>query len=418
MRDEALHLLSDNERRLVETGNTMPKVGFVDDFAAWAARKTDAPQYTMRAAGLMALSLAAGDGVVLQPIFGDSPVHMNLYIVIVGPSTVLRKSTVLNYVDGLMPMATSGKLVTVLDDVSPQALNRALATAGAGKRPVLMSMDEVAGVFEVQKRSNSYLAGFDKVLMKSYDHSPIHVLRPNSTIDVPSGAFVNVFAASTPDPLYKALEQEDVESGLLPRFLIFDATEAIRGTRRRLTERRADDWGAEKKRLQKHIQGIAQPTISMQPNPVVLPVTEQAMERLDELDAVIYAEAGQESNAYGAMKGRAFWHVYKMSGLYALSRQGRKATVEIHDVLRAMHTVEECLHDLAQMQEKVGNNAFERQCDEVMGYLITNGGTAKIATVTKELKLHWRDAADIQRTLEMRGQIVVDGGKKTWSAQA
>ncbi len=413
MQDDTLQLLTDKERRKVETGK-LPALGFVDDFTNWASRKTDAPQYTMRAAALMALSLAAGDGVVLPGLFSDDHVHMNLYVMIIGQSTVLRKTTVLNYVDGLLPMTATGKLVTTLDDVSPQALNRALGTAGGGKRPVLMSMDEVAGVFEVQKRHGSYLAGLDKVLMKSYDHSPIYVLRANTTLDVPTGAFVNVFAASTPEPLEKVLEGADVESGLLPRFLLFDATGAARGHRRSLLERTQDDWTEDREALQEHLVGIAAPTVSMAPEPVVLKVSKEAIERLDKLDAVIYAEAGQDATAYGAMKGRAFWHVFKLAGLYAMSRDGREATVELHDVLRAMHTVESCLADLAAMQERVRDNSFERAANDVMTYLMANGGSATIAACTKALKIDWRMAADIQRTLEMRGDLTVDTQTKTW----
>jgi hypothetical protein len=413
MQDEALQLLTDKERRQVETGK-LPAVGFVEDFTTWASRKTDAPQYTMRAAGLMALSLAAGDGVVLPGLFSDDAVHMNLYVLIIGQSTVLRKTTVLNYVDGLLPMSQTGKLVTTLDDVSPQALNRALGTAGGSRQPVLMSMDEVAGVFEVQKRHGSYLAGLDKVLMKSYDHSPIYVLRANTTLDVPTGAFVNVFAASTPEPLEKVLEGADVESGLLPRFLLFDATGAQRGHRRSLMDRSTDDWAADKEALQDHLKGIAAPTITMQPEPVVLGVSEEAIKRLDALDAIIYKEAGQDATAYGAMKGRAFWHAFKLAGLYAMSRDGREATVELHDVLRALHTVEACLHDLAGMQERVRDNSFERLANEVMTYLVMHGGSATIAEVTKALKLDWRQAADLQRTLEMRGDLTVDAQTKTW----
>lgn len=411
MQDEGLRLMTDGERRLVEI-KQLPKTGFVDDFATWASRKTDAPPYTLRAAALMALSLAAGDGVVMEPVFGDDPVHMNLYVLIVGASTVLRKSTVLNYVDGLMPQIQGGKLVTVLDDVSPQALNRTLGNAGEMRRPVLMSFDEVAGIFEVQKRSGSYLKGLDKILMKAYDHSPIHVLRAQATIDVPTGAFVNVFAASTPDPLNAVLESEDVESGLLPRFLIFDATHAMRGHRRSLMSRKADDWSGAKDDLHAHIAKIASPTITFQPKPEMISVSEKAMARLDQLDDVVYKDAARQSSAYGAMKGRAFWHVYKLAGLYALSRDGRDATVEIHDVLQAMHTVESCLADLAEMKDKVAANSFERKVEEVLSYLEAHGGGASVANVTTALKLGWKDAADLQRTLEMRGKMKVDN--KAW----
>jgi len=308
-----------------------------------------------------------------------------------------------------------GKLVTTLDDVSPQALNRALAGAGANRTPVLMNLDEVAGIFEVQKRSNSYLKGFDKILMKAYDHSAIHVLRAQTTIDVPDGAFVSILSASTPDPLEAVLESEDVESGLLPRFLIFDAREAQRGKRRSLMARQADEtWEQDREDLVKHVAQLAAPTISKQPNPIVIRFSQDALKRLDALDAIIYREAADQSTALGAMKGRAFWHVVKVAGLYAVSRDGRKATVELHDVLRAMHLVEDAVQDLANMAQDVANNSFERQAQEVLDYLETAGGSADQAIITDALKLEWREAADLVRTLGMRGKMIVDDKTKEW----
>lgn len=415
MQDEGLRLLTDEERRQVESNTNMPAIGFIEQFEKWASRKTDAPAYTLRAAGLMALSLAAGDGVVLEGLFSSSHIHMNLYVLIVGPSTVLRKSTVLGYITDMMPHTIAGgRLVTVLDDVSPQALNRALASAGSGRTPVLMNLDEVAGIFEVQKRSNSYLKGFDKILMKAYDHSPIHVLRAQASIDVPDGAFVSILSASTPDPLFAILEQEDVESGLLPRFLIFDAREAQRGRRRSLMARQQDDsWEDDKEKLMEHISHLAAPTISKQ-GPVVVTFSEKALRRLDALDALIYKEARDQTTALGAMKGRAFWHVVKVAGLYAISRGGRDCEVEIPDVLRAMHLVEECVQDLGKMVTEVGANQFERRMNEVLSALEASGGTLKQSDITQMLKMEWREAADIVRTLEMRGQMTVDKQTKEW----
>lgn len=415
-KDDALLLLTNRERALVEDGK-LPPTGFVEDFTKWAARKTDAPAYTLNAAGLMALSLAAGDVVVLDGLFSSQPIYLNLYVLIVGPSTVLRKSTVLNYITDLMPTTVQGNnLVTVLDDVSPQALNKTLAAAGSAKRPVLMNLDEVAGIFEVQKRTGSYLKGFDKILMKAYDHSPIHVLRASASIDVPNGAFVSVLSASTPDPLFAVLEAEDVESGLLPRFLIFDARYAQRGVRRTLMDRSEDQsWAADKGALSKHLSDIAAGALTMQnAQPTKLKISEDALRRMDVLDQVIYQEAGADTTALGAMKGRAFWHVVKLAGLYALSRAGRHATVELHDVYRAMHLVEETLADLHKMTEEVGNNKFERRAQEVLEMLEANGGTMAQAQVTSQLKLEWREAADILRTLEMRGRMVVDKTSKQW----
>ena len=417
--DEGLKLLTDKERTLTD-GNKLPPVGFIDDFKDWAGRKTDAPEYSLTSAALIALSCAAGDLVTLPGFFSSDPTYLNLYVLLVGPSTVLRKTTVLGYVRDLLPKIGDQEITQVLDDVSPQALNRTMAEAGATMTPVLMHLDEVAGVFEVQKRQGSYLKGLDKILMKAYDHSPIHVLRARAEIDVPQGAFVSIFSASTPDPLMEVLEAGDVESGLLPRFLIFDARNANRGVRRSLMARAEDSaWEEDKERMQEFLSGISAARVRQLITAdyrTVIPFTEPALQRLDQLDAVLYKEAGKDATALGAIKGRAFWHVVKLSGLYAISRDGLEAQVELHDVLRAMRLVEETLQDLAAMSEEVGANRFERRIGEVKQLLLTaKGGSMHQSQIATRLKLDWREAADILRTMQLRGDITVNKEKKTWT---
>ena len=417
--DEGLRLLTTQERRLVETEGRLPAVGFIDDFIAWAGRKTDAPEFSLKSAALIALSCAAGDMVVLPSFFGGKT-YMNLYVLLVGPSTVLRKTTVLNYVRDLLPKIGDQEITMVLDDVSPQALNRSLAAAGESLRPVLMHLDEVAGVFEVQKRSGSYLTGLDKVLLKAYDHSPIHVLRARATIDVPQGAFISIFSASTPDPLMEALESGDVESGLLPRFLIFDAREAVRGKRRPLMDRQEDDtWEEDKEKLADFLKDIAAARVRQmlsEEHVTTIPFSDDALKRLDQLDAVLYKEAGKDASAIGAIKGRAFWHVVKLSGLYALSRDGRKAQVELHDVLRAMHLVEDTLQDLAQMTEEVGANKLERQIADIRDLLVKAANqTLPVSTIAKTLKLTYWEMKVVGQTMGIRGDIKIDKEAKTWT---
>lgn len=419
--DEGLLLLTDKERQLIETpGGIKVPVGFIEDFGKWASRKTDAPKYSLKSAALIALSCAAGDMVVLPSFVNDEPTYLNLYIMLVGQSTVLRKTTVLGYVRDLLPTVGDELITKVLDDVSPQALNKTLAACGSTMSPVLMHLDEVAGVFEVQKRSGSYLKGLDKILLKAYDHSPIHVLRTQSSIDVPQGAFISIFSASTPDPLMEVLESSDVSSGLLPRFLIFDARDADRGVRRSLMARQADDsWGEETARLKSFLEGISAARIRQLITPeyrTVIPFSDDALKRLDDLDAVIYREAGKESTSIGAMKGRAFWHVVKLGGLFALSREGLDAQVEVVDILRAMHLVEETLQDLASMAEEVGSNRLERRIAEVVNMLgQAKNHTVPQAQIAKRMKLDWREAGDILRTLQLRGEVLVDTQEKTWT---
>lgn len=418
MNDHGIEILTEDERRLVED---TPEVGFLPAFEAWAGKKTDAPAYSLRAAGLVALALAAGDTVVLPNFFG-TPVHMNLYVLVVGPSTTLRKSTVLGMVNDLLPrqMQAGDEYIVTLDDVSAQAFNKVAAKQGAAMAPVLMSVDEVAGLFQTVRKQNSYLAGFDKTLMTAYDHSPIRINRTQGDIVAPDGAFVCVFAASTPEPLMDVLSSDDVASGLLPRFIIIDAQDAIRGRRRSLKERleAQESWEEEAEALRATLRSIAIDRCAGLPagqedgtvnfNVRTLPFTDEALERLDIIDATWSDQAGADPSNWAAMKGRAFWHLIKLAGLFGLSRAGGDATVELIDVLRAAHLVESTLGDLGKMQDEVGANKAERQLNAVMEEVIFAGRKGvPVSQVARKLRLSARETQDIGSTLRVRGLIKI-----------
>src|SRR5690606_28489985 len=156
------------------------------------------------------------------------------------------------------------------------------------------------------------------------DHSPVHIARVGRGIDAEEGAFVNVFAATTPEPLLEVLDGDDIESGLLPRFIIFDVRDAQRGERVPLGQRLENHelWEERKKSLQARLAGSAEARASGVPTDMVkgeprfqvtrLDVAPDAMQRLDELDARFSKEAATDASALGAIKGRAFWHIAKL----------------------------------------------------------------------------------------------------------
>ena len=426
----SVEILTDDERRLVSDN---PETGFLADFEEWAAKKTDAPGYTLQAAGLMALSLAAGDTVVLPNFFG-STVYMNLYILIVGPSTTLRKSTVLGMVKDILPrnLQNGQDYIVTLDDVSPQAFNKVAGAQGKVMGPILLSVDEVAGLFQTVRKTNSYMAGFDSTLLRAYDHSPIYVSRTESEVVAPRGAFINIFAASTPGPLMDVLEASDVSSGLLPRFLIFDATDADRGDRETLMARLAaqDEWEEGAENLQKLLSEIAFgramgiPIGEDEYGGALYTVTEvglsmEALERLDKIDDKWSEEAGRDTAEWAAIKGRGFWHIVKLSGLFALSRAGREAQVELIDVLRASWLVETTIADLVTMQDNLGSNSLERRINEVSELLALagRGGMAQ-SGIARRLKLSARELAELRMTMEVRKLMDYDKDSDKWRRMA
>lgn len=422
-----MDILTEEEAALVRETD---EVGFLPDFIAWAGKKTDAPAYALQTAALMALSLSCGDVYKLNSPIG--PIYLNLYIMLVGPSTTMRKTTVLNYVTDLLPSLSAGSdgeaagdYLRVLDDVSAQAFNKAVAKAGDQKLPVLLNVDEVSGLFEVLKKKGSYLAGFDKVLMRCYDHTPVHVDRTNAVIQSKDGAFTAVFAASTPEPLMEALGGDDIASGLLPRFLYFTTDGADKRPRRSFMARMADseDWEDEADRLKGFLRTVAHDrvnNITGDYKVTTLEVSPEAMVRLDAIDETFTSEVAIDEDGWAAIKGRGLWHIFKLAALYAVSRQGRDATIELIDVLRAAHLVEILLTDIGTMQDKVGTNATERQIETIMEYLRLSTGVVQSqrqVDIARRMKLTARELRDLVQTMMLRGLITVaknDNGELIW----
>lgn len=424
-----IDIITEDERRLVEQ---TPDNGFIPDFVAWASKRTDAPLFLLKAAAMMALSLSSGDTVVLPNPFGSGGVAMNLYVLIVGPSTTMRKTTVLGYVKDIVPKSgqTHESYIKVIDDTSPQALNKACAEAGSTMTPVIFSLDEVSGLFQVARRKNSYLGGLDKILLTMYDHSPISISRTHGSIESERGAFVNLFAASTPEPLMEILDGDDIASGLLPRFIIFDARDAVRGESIPFKERiRSNpEWEAEQAVLGEFLHDIARDRANGVPigqnadgsvNYLVttLDASDEALDRLYELDEEAKRSVIDDGDAIGAIRGRATWHIYKVAGLYALSRAGREAQVELIDILRAAHLIEDTSSDLVKMVDEVGANLLERRIKEVMEFISINPqGRQEATLIARRLSLSMNEVRELLGTLMVRGMVTVekDGAVQYW----
>lgn len=433
--DHARWFLTEAEKALAET---TPDTGFLPDFVRWVNLKSDAPPYGVKAAGLAALSLAAGDTVLVENFFDDSPLHLNLYIMLVGPSTTMRKTTILSKVQALMPknLQSGQDILTVLDDASPQAFNRAMADAGRLQVPLLYSVDEVAGLFEVSRKKNSYLAGFDKILMKAFDHHPVHIHRTNSKIESDSGAFVCVFAATTPDPLAEVLTQDDIESGLLPRFIVLNLTDAQRGPDIPLAEkkRNSEEFDAIGRDLAAHLGRICtratgvptgydpQTQAATYPK-TVLTFTNEATDRLDALNRAITRSGIESATGVAAMTGRAFHHITKLAALHRLSRMtGAEVLdaieVDLIDVLKATNFAETALDDLVALSERFGANDHERRVAEAVAILDrANGQEVEATTIASRLNLTGREAREVYGTLTARGiaSFRQDGLKAYWS---
>ncbi len=111
--DDLLFLTPQEVDYLQDVGSEPP--GFIADFVEWAGKQSDASPYALSSGALLALSLAAGEAVQARGLFGSN-VYLNLYVLIVGPSTIVRKTTVLNMVRKVLPLDGAGNPFVNFED--------------------------------------------------------------------------------------------------------------------------------------------------------------------------------------------------------------------------------------------------------------------------------------------------------------
>ena len=396
-------LTQQEDNHLQDIGFEAP--GWLEEFIAWAAKRTDASTYALKMGGLIALGTTAGDLVTLPAFFGDG-IYLNLYILIMGPSSTVRKTTVMARARQVYPTSLNNdeKYVASPDDVSPQALNKLLAKAGMVGTPVVFTQDELATLITQYKNPGNYQSALPKILLTGYDHSPLHVLRTNGTIDVPQGAFISLLGASTPENMARALNQDDFESGLLPRFLVADLSDAQTGQRITIHERleTKEEWEAEGQALQEELSNMMldRRTAAMQkPNapPQILDLTPAAIDRLDDIDAVIAKIKGTGDTHYEAVLARSQVHIMKLSGLFAISRERTlDAKIDLQDVLRAMSTVETSIGDTLGLLEKAGMSERSKVYDYIEQRIKAQGGkgTKSVGYTQSLLNTPRRNAID------------------------
>lgn len=146
-----------------------------------------------------------------EPLLGLRP---NLWILLLGPSTIFRKST---------SLAIAAKVLREVDDkvflptdFSPQSLvaefSRRNACAG------FLMRDEVSGFFHTVKRAD-FMAGVKELLIKLFDGDSFRRRLRHEEFAVNSPYFVWLGGAVT-EKFLDAVTEEDVFSGLLIRFIL------------------------------------------------------------------------------------------------------------------------------------------------------------------------------------------------------
>lgn len=193
----------------------IPEKGFLKDYDAFAHPLTEAPRIFHLFTSLTVLGSVCGRKVWFQ--LGNQRLFPNLWVILVAPSSRYRKSTAICIGQSLL-RSLDKDLVYPLE-FTQEAFLELLEKHPRG----LFCWPEFGGALEQFNRS--YMAGTKELLTNLFDCPPLvdRLLRKQKiVIEDPC---VSILSASTIDWLNTKLQEQDVMSGFLARFVYVTTNE-------------------------------------------------------------------------------------------------------------------------------------------------------------------------------------------------
>jgi hypothetical protein len=404
---EKLQLITSEEEELVASSEET----FVERYQTWAKNLGDAaPQYHQAGAFIALSSLLAG-AVRLPTSFGS--IIPNLWFMILADTTLTRKSTAMDLamdltaeVDDDVLLATDGSLEGMMTSL-----------AARSSRPSVFFRDEFSGLLEAMTRKD-YMAGFAETLTKLYDGKPMKRLLRKEVVEVRSPILI-LFAGGIREKVCSLLTYEQVSSGFMPRFVFITAeSDPTRikplGPPTAITDNGKAVIREELEGLSNHYHQTAEMSLKVVNTTITTQrifdaqLTPSAWERYNQLETAM-VEDGLKSERPEIMtpvNDRLSKSVLKAAVLLAASRQrGEAVTVELIDVLRAIHYGKDWKVHANLVMANVGRGTLERQIDSVLRAVERKPGVTR-SVIMQNMHLTAQAASALFETMDQRGLII------------
>lgn len=208
--------------------NFIEKNSFLDRYLSYTSELTDAtPEFNILA-GLSLLSSVSHSFCW----FGKKSDRLNLWGILIGPSSISRKSTVIGIAKEILTLvdpeligpseftteglhAHFGIKLEEKKDKSPFEVS----TLDDSKKAGTFFFNEFGGLLK-QMEKKDYLSGLKNLLADLYDNSGIFRKQLSKTSSV-INPYINILAGSSPKWFEEAINGGDITGGLLTRFIFF-----------------------------------------------------------------------------------------------------------------------------------------------------------------------------------------------------
>ena len=384
--------------------------GFVEEYIEWASSLGDAATQYHQAGAFTILSALLSGRVTLPTSYG--PVVPNLWFMILGDTTLTRKTTAMDIAtDLLIEVDPEAVLAT---DGSVEGLMQGLSTRP--KRPSIFLRDEFSGLLEMITKKD-YYAGMAEVLTKLYDGKMQKRILRKEEITVRDPILL-IFAGGIRNRVQGLLTHEHVSSGFIPRFVFVTAesdtsklqplgppTVKDLGNRGILIERMeklVDHYGSPSR---VHV-GRKAPTTPHRP----AELTPEAWARYNLLENDL-VQSGLDSEKPELMTplfDRLSKNILKAAILIAAARQvdSEEDSVEVTvlDIIHAVRYGKQWRAYAIEIVNGIGKTTYERDLERILTAIIKRPGIARSALM-QSYHLTAQQANQVFDTLQQRGQI-------------
>jgi hypothetical protein len=394
---------------------------FIDEYREWGEKASDAPGHYHDLSGFILLSSLLAGSIKLDTMYGT--VRPNLWGLVLGDSTLTRKSTamrmatdIMNFVDDEILIASEGSMEGILDEL-----------AARPSKTSVFWRDEVTGFLE-GVRKKDYQSGMIEMFTHLYDAPPVFTRRvKKGPIRVREPIFI-FFGGGIKEKMYQVMDDSYVYSGFLPRFLVVSGDTDLSALRRtgpptgELVEFKQEMYARLNDMYRAYAISSEVQILNQQGTPqieVEAILTEEAWELFGDVEYKLNEAAAKSNKSDVALPtfDRLSKSILKMSVLLAATRQKPEEgllQVTTEDLLHSCRHVQDWGNYSIDLISNVGRTVLVRTLERVLGVIERHPGITR-GTIMRMTNLSKREMSEVEETLEDRGQIQVDkkhGGRQ------
>jgi Protein of unknown function (DUF3987)/RepB DNA-primase from phage plasmid len=395
-----------------------PDDGFVHKYYEWAVQQTDAAEIYHEASAIMILSTLLSGMITLPVSFQPRGMKLNLWFMLLGDTTLTRKSTAMKMAVDMLGDVTNDDTV-VANDASVEGL--AVALSLRPNQPSIFLRDEFSGFIEMMQKRD-YYAGMAETLTKLYDGDNVKRQLARSTITIQHPILI-MFTGGIRSRILELMNEDYIRSGFLPRFLFFSGLSDINRFRPTAPPQEEADHGrADLVRFL--MEAVAKydvlDTVQLPSGPAMsrkrvwkAQLTPAAWGRygLAERDLLDDGLRAREPDLFTPVYQRLGISALKLSALLAAVRKdnpkdGAFVEVTLDDVEHALYYAERWRLSAMDVVSSAGTTSMESKMNRILGYIQARAehGVPK-AALLRSFKLTKKESDGYFDTLEARQLI-------------